>query len=120
MITIIKNLPDDIVGLLYDDEVTATDYETVLFPAIEAALKKSKDLKVLCRLGENFKSFKLGALKDDMEIGLKYYRDWKRIAFVSDNEWMNHAVKAFLFLVPAKVKIFESKNMKEAIKWLKE
>ena len=120
MITIIKNLPDDIAGFKYDDKVTATDYETVLFPAVEAAFKKSKDLKVLCRLGKNFKSFKLGALKDDMELGLKYYKDWKKIAFVSDKEWMSHTVKAFGFLVPAKVKTFNNKNMNEAIKWLEE
>lgn len=72
----------------YDDEVTAADYETVVFPVVEAAVKKNKDLKVLLQLGENFTGFKLGAMKDDMEIGLKYFRDWKKIAFVSDKEWI--------------------------------
>lgn len=120
MIALIKNMPDNIVAFRYDDEVTATDYETVLFPAVEAALRKSKNLKVLWQLGENFKGFKLGALKDDMELGLKYFRDWKKIAFVSDKEWMNHTVKAFGFLIPGKVKTFEKKNMHEAIKWLEE
>lgn len=120
MITLIKNLPGDIIGFSYDDEVTAADYEKVLFPAIEKGAKKSKDLNVLCRLGENFKGFKLGALKEDMEIGIKYFKDWKKIAFVSDKEWMNHTVKAFGFLVPAKVRTFENKEMDTAIKWLSE
>lgn len=120
MITLIENIPGDIIAFRYDGEVTATDYETILFPAVEAAFKKSKALKALCQVGENFKGFKLGALKDDMELGLKYFRDWKKIAFVSDQEWMNHTVKAFGFLVPAKVKTFENKSMNEAIKWLEE
>ena len=120
MITLIKNLPDDIIGYSYDDEVTAADYEKVLFPAVEAAIKKSKDLKILCRLGENFKGFKLGALKEDIEIGLKYFKDWKKIAFVSDKEWMKHIIKAFGFLVPAKVRTFENKEVDAAIKWLSE
>lgn len=120
MITLIKNLTDDIVGFSYDDEVTAADYETVVFPAVEAAVKENKDLKVLLRLGVSFKGFKLGALKDDMEIGIKYFKDWKKIAFVSDKEWMNHTVKAFGFLMPAKVRTFENKEMNEAIKWLSE
>ena len=120
MITLIENIPDNIIAFRYDDEVSAADYETVLFPAVETALKKSKDLKVLWQLGENFKGFKFGALKDDMELGLKYFRDWKKIAFVSDKEWMNHTVTAFGFLVPAKVKTFENKSMNEAIKWLEE
>ena len=120
MITIIKNLPEGIIGFKYDGHVTKEDYETVLYPAFQTATEKNKELKVLCEMAESFKDFNLGALKDDVEIGLKYYRDWKKIAFVSDNEWMNHAVKAFGFLVPAKVKIFENKEMNEAIKWLEE
>ena len=91
-----------------------------LFPAAEVALKRSKNLKLLCRLVDNFKILELGALKDDMEMCWKYLREWKKIAFVSDGEWMNHSVKAFWFLVPAKVKTFDNKNMNEAIKWLKE
>ncbi len=31
---------------------------------------------------------------------------------------MNHEVKAFGFLVPAKVKTFENKGMDEAMRWL--
>jgi hypothetical protein len=41
MITLIKNIPDDIVGFSYGEEVTAADYETVVFPAVDAAAKKS-------------------------------------------------------------------------------
>jgi hypothetical protein len=55
-----------------------------------------------------------------MEIGIKYFKDWKKIAFVSDKEWMNHIVDAFGFLVPAKVKTFENKEMNAAIQWLSE
>ncbi|HUZ61013.1 MAG TPA: STAS/SEC14 domain-containing protein [Hanamia sp.] len=90
------------------------------FLLLRAAVKKNKDLKVLCWLGENFKGFKLGALKEDMVIGIKYFKDWKKIAFVSDKEWMNHTVKAFGFLMPAKVRTFENKGMNAAIKWLSE
>ena len=91
-----------------------------LFSAVEVDLKRSKNLKVLCRLIDNFKNFKLGALKDDMEMGWKYLREWEKIVFFSDRECMDHAVKAFWFLVPAKVKTFDDKNMNEAIKWWKE
>ncbi len=79
MITLIENLPDNIIGYKYDGDVTAADYETVLFPAVETAAKKGRDLKVLCQLGDNFKGFKLGALKDDMEIGFKYLKSGRRL-----------------------------------------
>ncbi|HUZ61014.1 MAG TPA: hypothetical protein VMU83_19730 [Hanamia sp.] len=40
MITLIKNLPGDIIGYSYDDVVTAADYEKVLFPAVEGSSEK--------------------------------------------------------------------------------
>ncbi len=41
MITLIENLPDNIIGYKYDGDVTTADYETVLFPAVEMQLKKA-------------------------------------------------------------------------------
>lgn len=119
MITRIENLPVGIIGFKFEDEVTAADYESVLFPLVEAAIKESKNLKVLCQI-ENVIGFKFGALKDDMEIGFKYFRDWKKIAFVSNKEWMNHTVRAFGFLIPGKVRTFKNEEMDAAIKWLTE
>jgi hypothetical protein len=120
MITLIKNIPDNIIGFRYEDHVTAEDYEIVLFPAVNVAKKKSKDLKILCQLADNFKGFSLGALKDDMEVGLKYFRDWKKIALLSNKEWMNDIVKAFSLFVTAQVRTFQNKDIDEAIKWLSE
>ena len=57
-----------------------------LLAAVEVALKRSKNLKVLCRLIDDFKSFNLRALKDDMSIGGSYLREWKKNAFVSYKE----------------------------------
>lgn len=118
MITIIKDLPKDILGFNYEGKVTAADYETVLYPAFEKAIKNSKNLKVLCVMTKKFEGFGFGAAVDDLQVGLKYFRDWKRVAFVSDKKWMNKTVSAFSFLIPGHVKSFKIKDMKEAINWL--
>lgn len=120
MITLIKNLPDNIIGCRYEGQVTAADYESVLFPAVATAFKKNKKLKVLWQLAENFEGFNFDALKDDIEVGLKYFANWEKIAFVSDKKWMNHTVKAFGFLVPAQVRTYKNDEIPEAIKWLSE
>ena len=120
MITVMQNLPENIIGFKYESQITAEDYESVLFPLFEAASKKYKELNVLCQLSESFKGFKLGALKDDFQIGVKYFSRWNKIAFVSDKEGMNHLVKVFGFLIPAKVETFSSQQVDEALRWLSE
>lgn len=118
MISIISKLPENIVGFKYDGKVTAKDYESILFPAIESAFGKSKDLKMLCQMADSFEGFKAGAIMDDIQLGIKYFRDWKKIAFVSKKNWMIHAVRTFGFLIPGQVQTFKKK--KEAISWLSE
>ncbi|HEY1870930.1 MAG TPA: STAS/SEC14 domain-containing protein [Chitinophagaceae bacterium] len=120
MITLIENMPENIVGFAYAGQVTATDYESVLFPAIENAAKKSKRLKILCRVENDFSGLSLGALKDDFQLGFGYFKDWEKIAILSDKDWLNHLTKAIGFIVPAKVKVFGSSKMDEAVKWLSE
>ena len=71
-------------------------------------------------MDESFKGFSLGAAKDDMKMGIKYFRDFKKIAFVSDKKWMNRTVMAFGFLIPGHVRTFKNKKLDDAIKWLLE
>ena len=78
MITLIKSLPDNIIGCRYKGQVTDAYSESVLFPAVVTAFKKNKKLKVLLQLSENFEGFNFGALKDDVEVGLKYFASWKK------------------------------------------
>ena len=40
MIALIPDLPDRVVGLIASAKVTASDYETVLVPAIEATIAR--------------------------------------------------------------------------------
>jgi hypothetical protein len=47
MITLLSHLPDNTVGVAASGRVNATDYETVLIPAIEAALKKHEKVRLL-------------------------------------------------------------------------
>jgi hypothetical protein len=120
MITRIKNIPDNIIAFRYEGHVTAADYESVVLPALATSFENSKNFKVLIQLAEDFEGFNFGAVKDDMKVGLKYWTDWKKIAFVSDKEWMNHAVKAFEFLVPGEVHVYRNDQIPDAIIWLSE
>jgi hypothetical protein len=83
-------------------------------------LENNQDLKVLCEMADSFKDFNLGAVKDNMEIWLKYYTYCKKVAFVSIHERMNNTVKAFRFFISAKIKIFENKDRNKAVNWLEE
>lgn len=118
MIEMIPNQPDNILGFTARGQVTGEDYESVLIPAVEARLKINPKIRLLYHLAEDFSGFDAGALWDDAKVGLGHLTAWEKIAFISDNQWLNGATKAFGLMMPCPVKVFEGHQLAEATEWL--
>ena len=43
---------------------------------------------------------------------------WEKVAVVSDVDWLETAVKAFGWMMPGEVKVFESDDVRDAKAWL--
>lgn len=120
MIEPIPNLPDNVVGFVASGQVTASDYESVVIPAIESALKTQGSVRVLYQLGPAFTGFSPGAMWDDMKLGMAHLKAWERIAVVTDIDWVAGAMRIFRFAVPCPVRIFSNSDFAEASQWIKE
>ncbi|HEX3357338.1 MAG TPA: STAS/SEC14 domain-containing protein [Tepidisphaeraceae bacterium] len=119
MITLLSNLPDNIVGAVASGRVTAADYETVLIPAIEAALKKHEKVRMLYELTADFTGFAPGAMWEDMKVGIAHLRAWQRVAVVTDASWVANAANLFKLIMPCPVKVFPLKDKAEAEAWIR-
>jgi hypothetical protein len=117
MIKIIENMPVGTIGLEAVGKVTEDDYRDVLVPAVSAALERS-DVRLLYVLGKDFDSYSAGALWADTKLLAGNRKAWKRVAIVSDADWMENSVKAFGWLMPGEVKVFETDEVHDAKEWL--
>ena len=118
MIELIPDLPDHVVGILASGQVTASDYETVLVPAIESALARHGKVRVLYNVGPAFKGFTSGAMWDDMKIGVAHLNAWERIAVVTDVNWIAGAARFFGFAMPCPVRVFPNSEIATAMQWI--
>lgn len=118
MIALLPKLPDHVVGVTASGKINAADYETVLIPAVDAALKKHDRIRLLYQLGPQFTGFTAGAMWDDMKVGIGHLRKWERIAVVTDHDWVANAWRMFAFAIPCPVKIFSDKQLGEAERWI--
>ena len=69
-------------------------------------------MRLLYILGDDFESYSPGAWADT-----SYGRNtkaWKRIAIVSDADWLEHSVKAFGWLIPGEIKVFDTDDVDDA------
>jgi SpoIIAA-like len=117
MIKIIEHMPAGAVGVEAVGKVTDDDYRDVLLPAISAALERN-DVRLLYVLDEDFGSYSPGAVWADTKLWAQHLKAWKKIAIVSDADWLENSVKAFGWLIPGEVKVFETDDLEDAKEWL--
>lgn len=118
MIEITPGLPDNILAVTAHGTVTADDYEKVLLPAVHERLERHKKIRFLFRTGEDFSGYTAGAMWDDAKLGVRHAMAFEKIAVVSDVQWLVQTAKFFRFLFPCPVKIFASRNIRDAEAWL--
>jgi hypothetical protein len=118
MIELLTGFADDVIAIAYRGRVTGQDYETVLVPAVEAALKRHARLRFYCELADDFTGFAAGALWDDWMLGLGHLNRWGPVAVVTDIAWIRNTTQALSPLITTKVKVFGQAQKDQARAWL--
>ena len=121
MLRILHDMPPGTVGVEATGRVTDEDYRNVLAPALEGGSQSDtpeRSLRLLYVLGDGLDGHSAGTAWEDTKLWTKHLRDWNRVAIVSDEDWLENAMKAFSWLMPGEVKVFETDEVREAKAWL--
>jgi hypothetical protein len=117
MLTLIQDLPPDILGVEAGGKVTHEHYRNVMIPKAEAMLGKGP-IRMLYVIGQDFTGYELGALWDDGAFGIKHWRDFSRVAVVGDQSWLHAAVTLFKPFFPCAVRLFRLAELSAARAWI--
>ncbi len=118
MIAPIEGLPDNVIGFEAEGRVTREDYERVMIPVVEKAIREHGKVRCLYVLGPEFERYTMGSLWQDAKVGVEHLRSWERIACVSDADWMGHAVHAFGWMFPGAIRHFSLDEIDAAKEWV--
>ena len=118
MIECIEAFPDNVVALIAKGQVTKKDYEQVLIPKVEAALKRHDKIRLYYELSSQFSGIDPGAAWDDLKVGVEHLTRWERMAVVTDVDWIKHLINAFRFLLPGQLRVFATAQKSEARTWI--
>ena len=116
MIKELQDLPAGVIGFEATGKLKAEDYIEVLLPAIEQAASAG-DVRVLIQISD-FDGLSAGALWEDLKMGIEHLRSWKRIALVTDVEWMSHMASMFGWMTPGEMKHFSLEERPAALTWV--
>lgn len=118
MIEQITGLPAGVLGFRARGQVTASDYENVLVPDVEAAFALGPKVRLLYHVGEDFTGFDTGAMWDDAKLGFRHFSGWERVALVTDVAWLRMAATTFGFAVPTEFRLFRNGELDKATAWI--
>jgi SpoIIAA-like len=118
MIEALKGFPTKVLAFACKGHVTKRDYETVLIPAVEEALKQQGKVRLYYQIATDFSGIEPGAMWDDFKVGMEHLLRWECIAVVTDVDWIRHTLRVFSFVIPGAVKIFRLNEEAQAREWI--
>jgi len=113
---IMEGLPDGVLGVRVHGKLDSGDYAEVLRPAIEAAVAASGGLRVVL-VFEDWDGITAGAVWQDVKLGVEDFSKWKKLALVTDVDWVRHATNLFGWTIPGQVRTFGSDELDAATAW---
>ena len=120
MITRIKELPDNMVGFLASDEVSAKDFIDVVMPEVEKFIEEKDKLNYMLVIETDLSKFTAGAWFQDVMLGVKTLTKWNRAAIVYDSETVQDFTEIFSKIMIGEFKGFDKKDYDTAVKWTSE
>src|SRR5829696_7363613 len=114
MIELIKELPDNVVGIVARGRVTNEECDEVLRPAMERSLKRHGKMRLYYEIGSRFP----GAGWGDLDVAIDHLPQWERIAVVTDTAWVRNTVNALRLMIASEIRVFTNLEANEARAWI--
>jgi hypothetical protein len=118
MIRILAGMPEGVLGFEASGKLTVKDYTDVLAPALEAAAAGPGKIRILLDFSGEFDGMEVGAVWQDLKMGVREWSAWERIALVTDHRWMRDGLQMFSWAVPGEVRAFPAGAREDAVAWV--
>jgi hypothetical protein len=119
MIEVLPDMPEGVFGIRVSGRVRGDDLRE--FRPTMDELFKTGEIRIVEVIAPDYEGFGPGGFVEDMKLGfgmlLGHHSAFKRIAVVSDRDWVAHAMHAFAWMIPGELKVFGLEKLDAAKEW---
>ncbi|WP_441961854.1 STAS/SEC14 domain-containing protein [Mycolicibacterium houstonense] len=119
MIDVLPDMPKGVFGIRVSGRVRGDDLRE--FRPTMDDLLRAGEIRIVEVISPDYEGFGPGGLVEDLKLGfgalLSHHSAFKRIAVVSDLEWVPHAMHAFAWMIPGELKVFGLGELDAAKEW---
>lgn len=122
MIEELSGLPDGVVGVRLSGRLSGKNFRE--FTPSWEKLISSGEIRFVEVIDDDYAGFGPGGFIEDCKMGFgalfRHHSAFKRIAVVTDKEWVVHALHAMAWMVPGEMKLFSVNELDQAAQWAAE
>jgi hypothetical protein len=118
MMEYLQGFPNDVLAVIWHDMRAPNDRRAALDPARRDGLAGGRDVRLLARYSDPAKA---GTVRiEDLTRGIGLWRDFGRIAIVTDDRSVRYAVQFFGPFFHGPIRVFPNAQSARAREWVRE
>lgn len=119
MIEVLPDAPEGVVGFRVSGRLTGNELREFTSTIKEAL--NGDELRIVEVIASDYEGFGPGGLAEDLKLGLgmlfQHHSAFKKIAVVTDKEWVAHTLHALAWMVPGEISLFDLDELDRAKVW---
>ncbi|KRE30105.1 hypothetical protein ASG82_25315 [Mycobacterium sp. Soil538] len=119
MIEILNDMPQGVAGIRVSGRLRGQDLREFR-PAMDDMLATG-EIRLVEVVADDYDGFGPGGLAEDLRLGLgaliRHHAAFRRVAVVTDKEWVVHALHAFAWMVPGEIALYPLAELDRAAEW---
>jgi len=119
MIELLSDMPAGVAGIRVSGRVGGDDLREFK-PAMQKLLD-TDEIRMVEVIASDYEGFGPGGLVEDLKLGFgalfQRHSAFKRVAVVSDKEWIAHTLHALAWMVPGEIALFGLDELERAKQW---
>nr|WP_090280488.1 STAS/SEC14 domain-containing protein [Mycolicibacterium komanii]CRL76622.1 hypothetical protein CPGR_04536 [Mycolicibacterium komanii] len=119
MIEVLPDTPEGVIGFRVSGRLTGEDLRDFR-PTMEQKLQ-GDEVRIVEVITPTYEGFGPGGLVEDLKLGfgalISHHSAFKRIAVVTDKEWVVHTLHALAWMVPGEIALFGLDELEQAKTW---
>jgi hypothetical protein len=118
MMEVLSSGSPDIFAAIWHDPLSINDVRATMTPAERDRLAGRHDVRVMARYKRGVTPVTAAEIMEDSTLGAGQWRDFERIAIITDDILMRHAIQFFAPFFHGPLRVFSNANVEGARRWL--
>ena len=119
MIELLADMPAGVTGIRVSGRLSGEDLRA--FKPTMDELADADEIRIVEVIAPDYEGFGPGGFIEDLKLGfgalLRHHSAFKKIAVVSDKDWVVHALHAFAWMIPGEMALFGLDQFEQAKAW---